>query len=131
MATAQTDPHARSNFWKWFDAFRRAPGMWAYALNRLSAIGLTVYLFMHLIVLRTLTEGPQAYDDFVALVKSPVFVFGELVVVIGGVYHGLNGLRVALTAFGIGVPYQKHMFYAVLIITAVVSLVFGIHMFTA
>lgn len=129
--SAQTDPHARGNFWKWFHAFRRAPGMWAYALNRLTALGLTFYLFMHLVVLRTLADGPEAYGEFVALVKSPVFVFGELLVVIGGVYHGLNGIRLGLTTFGIGVPYQKQMFYAVLIITAVVSLAFGIHMFTA
>lgn len=116
---------------KWFDVRNRDVGMWAFALNRLTAIGLVVYLFLHLVVLSTLSRGPQAYDSFLSIIKSPVFVFGEWLVVIGGLYHGLNGIRIALTSFGVAVPYQKQIFYVLFVIAALASLIFGIRMFSA
>lgn len=124
-------PHKAGNFVRWFDARNRSTGMWAFVLNRLSAIGLTFYLFLHLIVLSTLARGEAAYGQFLAIIHSPLFVFGELLVVVGGLYHGLNGLRVALTSFGIAVPYQKQLFYVLFAIAAIVSLFFAVRMFTA
>jgi succinate dehydrogenase / fumarate reductase cytochrome b subunit len=91
-------------------------------------MGLTVYLFLHLAVLGTLARGPEAYDNFVALAKSPLFVLGELLVVAAGLYHGLNGLRVAFTSFGIGVTQQRWIFYGLLILTVVGSLIFAVRM---
>lgn len=116
---------------KWFDVRSRDVGMWAFALNRITAIGLVVYLFLHLVVLSTLARGPEAYDRFLEIIKSPVFIFGEWLVVAAGLYHGLNGIRIALTSFGIAVPYQRQIFYALFLITALVSLIFGIRMFSA
>lgn len=132
MSTSpQVSPHSPKRAIQWFDARSRSAGMWAFALNRITGLGLTVYLFLHLAVLSTLARGPEAYDGFVALVKSPVFLIGEWLVVVAGFYHGLNGVRIVLTSFGIGVPYQKVLFYVIFILTAVIGLVFGIHMFTA
>lgn len=115
---------------RWFDARWRAPGMWAFALNRLAALGLTLYLFLHLIVLSQLARGPQAYAQFLATIRSPLFVFGEFLVVVAGLYHGLNGLRIALTSFGIATRYQKQLFAGLLLITLASSLYFAWHMFS-
>lgn len=119
----------RSRILDWFDPRGRQPGTWAFILNRLSAIGLTAYLFIHLVVLGQLARGPQAYDNFIALAKSPLFIAGELLVVIGGLYHGLNGLRVALTSFGVGVRRQQWLFFGVALVVGVVALAFGMKMF--
>lgn len=113
----------------WVDPRWRQVGTWAFILNRLTAIGLTVYLFMHLVVLGQLAQGPEAYDSFVALAKTPLFLVGELLVIVGALYHGLNGLRIALTSFGIGVRYQKEMFYGILAIVAAAGLTFAVVMF--
>lgn len=114
---------------RWFDPRQRDSGSWAFILHRLSGIGLTVYLGMHLLVLSTLARGPAAYDSFVALAKSPLFLLGELLLIAGGLYHGLNGLRVSLTSFGFGLAYQRQLFYAVLAGTALISAIFAIRMF--
>lgn len=119
-----------SNWPKWFDPRRREAGTWAFILNRLSALGLTFYLFLHLIVLGTLAQGEAAYDNFLETIHNPLFILGELVVIVGAVYHGLNGLRVGLTSFGIGVSVQKQLFYITLAITAVAALVFAVRMFS-
>jgi succinate dehydrogenase / fumarate reductase, cytochrome b subunit len=113
----------------WVDPRWRQVGTWAFILNRLTAIGITVYLFMHLVVLGQLAQGPEAYDSFVALAKTPLFLMGELLVIVAALYHGLNGLRIALTSFGIGVRYQKEMFYGILAIVAAAGLTFAVVMF--
>jgi succinate dehydrogenase / fumarate reductase, cytochrome b subunit len=52
-----------------------------------------------------------------------------LLVVAAGLYHGLNGLRVAFTSFGLGVAQQRRIFYGLLILTVVGSLIFAVRMF--
>jgi succinate dehydrogenase cytochrome b subunit len=126
--TSSTHRASAGQIAKWFDLRWRDVGTWAFVLNRISGIGLTVYLFLHLIVLGTLARGPEAYDNFIALAKSPLFVFGELLVVVGGLYHGMNGLRVALTSFGVGVAHQKLLFYALLVLVAVGGAIFAARM---
>jgi succinate dehydrogenase / fumarate reductase cytochrome b subunit len=119
----------RSRIIAWFDPRGRQPGTWAFILNRLSALGLTAYLFIHLAVLGQLAQGPQAYDSFITLAKSPLFIAGELLVVIGGLYHGLNGLRIALTSLGVGVRWQQWLFFGVALVVGGAALVFGVKMF--
>ena len=130
MSTMKNQPSPR-NWYKWFDPRGRDLGTWAFILNRITALGLTFYLFLHLIVLGQLAVGPDAYDQFLELLHSPLFVFGELLVVIAGIYHGLNGLWVGLTSFGIAIPYQKQIFIGLLVLTIIGSVYFGITMFTA
>ncbi len=126
-----TAPKYRSpaNIPLWLDVRRRQAGMWAFTLNRLTGIGLVFYLILHLIALSQLAAGPQVYDTFIALVKSPIFALGELLVVAAGLYHGLNGLRIVLNSFGIGVPNQQRLFFILFGIAALATLVFAYRMF--
>ena len=120
-----------SNWFMWFDVRNREIGDWAFILHRLTALGLVLYLGMHLIVLGTLTQGPEAFNSFIDLAHNPLFILGELLVVAAALYHGLNGLRVGLTSFGVAVPYQKQIWYVVMAIAVIGSIIFGISMFTA
>ncbi len=117
-------------FWTWFNPIGKQAGGWAYILHRITALGLTLYLFLHLIVLGQLARGPEGYDQFLVLARTPVFVFGELLVVAAGFLHGLNGLRIALTTFGVSVTRQKQLFFGLMAIAVIAILVFGIRMFT-
>lgn len=119
-----------ANAWRWFDPRGRDGGTFAFILNRITAIGLTVYLYLHLVILGKLAQGPDAFDSFIATAKSPLFITGELLVIIAGLYHGLNGLRIVLTSFGVGVTKQKQTFYAILAVTILCSAYFAFHMFS-
>jgi len=99
-----------ANLLKWFDPRKKSMGSWAFILNRITAIGLTVYLYLHLIMLSKLVQGPESYNSFIATAKTPVILFGELLVVSAVLIHGLNGIRIALNSFGIGVRTQTAMF---------------------
>lgn len=118
-----------ANFWRWFDPRNRQIGYWAFILNRITALGLTLYLTMHLLALGQLAVGAAAYDSFVAFAKNPVFKVGEMLVISAGLIHGLNGIRIALNSFGIGVRYQKITFIILMLLAAVGIVYFGWIMF--
>lgn len=104
---------------RWFDVRRRKVGMWAYALNRITGIGLVVYLYLHLGVLSLLARGQSAWDSFVSLARSPYYLTLDVILLAGVLIHGLNGLRVALTGFDVGVRAQKALFGILMLVAAI------------
>lgn len=128
MTVTRNQPSAR-RFWSWFIPIHRDIGSWAFALNRITAIGLTIYLFLHLVVLGRLAQGPEAYNGFLELTENPWIKLGEWLVVAAAVLHGLNGIRVVLTSFGVSVTRQKQLFAGLMFIAALIILVFTIKMY--
>lgn len=120
-----------SRFWRWFDPRGRQMGTWAFILNRITALGLTLYLALHLMMLGKLAQGPAAYDSFIQLAKTPLVKFGELLVIAAGLIHGLNGIRIALNSFGVGVRFQRQLFLGLMALAILGTLVFGYAMFFA
>jgi succinate dehydrogenase / fumarate reductase cytochrome b subunit len=117
MATLEQTKVRRAG--RWFDVRRRKLGMWAFALNRIACIGLVVYLYLHLVVLSTLSRGPGAWDAFISLVRQPSFLVLDVILLAGILIHGLNGLRVTLTGFDVGVKKQKALFSALMLVAVV------------
>ncbi len=124
-----SDLSKSSNWPHWFDPRHKKLGSWAFILNRITAIGLTIYLCMHMVVLGKLAQGPQAYDAFIALAKTPLIKTGEMLVIAAGIIHGLNGIRVGLTSFGIAVRHQKALFIGLMLCSAILIFFFGYKMF--
>lgn len=119
------------NLLRWFDPRNREIGTWGFILNRITALGLSLYLFLHLFMLSKLALGPQAYDSFITLAKSPVIKIGELFVIAAGVIHGLNGIRIGLNSFGIAVRYQKELFIGLMALALLAIAIFTYFMFFA
>lgn len=130
MNKSANEPSAK-RFWNWFNLEGREITGWGFSLNRITALGLTFYLYLHLIILSSLARGPEAYESFLKLIHSPTFIFGEFLVVAAGIIHGLNGIRIALTSFGIAVPQHRSLFIILMILAGLASLFFAIRMFTA
>ena len=118
------DQRPKSPLRSWFDVRGRSMSTLAFALNRLTAVGLTIYLFLHLAVLSLLVREPESWDSFVALAKNPFFLLLDVVLLFGVVYHMANGIRVALVGMGVGHARHKTMFY-VLVGLALVLFVVG------
>jgi succinate dehydrogenase / fumarate reductase cytochrome b subunit len=128
METTRNQPSA-GRFWSWFNPVGRQTGGWAFILNRITALGLTLYLFIHLVVLGLLAQGPDAYGRFLELTENPAIKLGEFVVVAAAILHGLNGIRIILTTFGIGVTRHKQLFYGFMAVAAVAILFFFVRMY--
>lgn len=119
------------NLWRWFDPRYRSISTWAFILNRVTALGLTLYLWMHLVILSKLAQGPEAYDSFLELAHTPLIQIGEMLVIAGALIHGLNGIRIALTSFGIANNIHKPLFVGLMVIAVAATVVFAIKMFGA
>lgn len=103
--------------------------MWAYALNRITGIGLVVYLYLHLGVLSMLIQGQSAWNSFVALARSPFYLALDVVLLAGILIHGLNGLRLALTGFGFSVGAQKALFIILMLSGAIILIAAALKIF--
>jgi succinate dehydrogenase cytochrome b subunit len=114
---------------RWVDVRHRRLGMWAYALNRITGIGLVVYLYLHLCILSLLTRGQSAWDSFVSLARSPFYLALDVILLAGILIHGLNGLRIALTGCGIGAGAQKAIFTMLMIVSAIALAVAALKIF--
>ncbi len=120
-----TDPvRPKAPLRSWFDVRGRSLSTLAFALNRLTAVGLTIYLFLHLAVLSLLLGGPDSWNRFLALAKNPAFLLLDVVLLFGVVYHMANGIRVALVGMGVAHTRQKSLFY-VLVGIALVAFAVG------
>ena len=113
----------------WFDPRGRRLGGWAFALNRLSGIGLVMYLYLHLTILSQLARGPDAWDSFVSLASSPPLLAFDVILLAGLLLHGLNGIRVTLVGFGFVVDRHKAMLVALAILGAIVLLIGALRIF--
>lgn len=114
----------------WFDVGGRKVGTWAFALNRLTGLGLTLYLLLHLGVLTLLILGEAQWDTFIALASRPLFLALDVLLIFGILYHGLNGIRVALVGMGIAVRWQKALFWGLMALGTLLLAVSGWLVFT-
>jgi succinate dehydrogenase / fumarate reductase cytochrome b subunit len=106
----------------WFELRLKPAGVLAFMLHRLSGIGLVFYLFLHLAVLSRLRGGPQTWDGFLALVRSPVFLFLDGILLLGVLIHGLNGLRLTFIGLNIGLRWQKASFWIILALSIILAM---------
>jgi succinate dehydrogenase / fumarate reductase cytochrome b subunit len=81
---------------------------YAYALHRLTGLGILAYFLLHILVTTSRLFGEQAWQTVMGFLDSPVFKYGEFLVYLAFAYHALNGLRLVLTELGffLGVPRQ-------------------------
>ena len=95
----------------WLDPRRRGLGGRAFALHRISGVILLFYLYLHLAVLSLLLVGASAWGSFLGIVTSHGFLAMEVLLILGLIFHGLNGLRVALVGSGLLVTRQRRLFW--------------------
>jgi succinate dehydrogenase / fumarate reductase cytochrome b subunit len=104
----------------WVDVRGRGLGSWAFALNRITGLGLVFYLYLHLAVLFLLTRGEGAWERFLELARTPFFLGLDVLLIAGILVHGLNGIRVGLVGTGVVPNRHEALLWATAAIGAVV-----------
>ena len=92
-----------------------------YVAHRLTGLILTVYLYVHLVTLGSVLQGPEGFDRAMALMNRPLVRLLELVLVGVVVFHALNGARLCLLAVTPAFS-QKWLAYAVVALSLLVTL---------
>jgi succinate dehydrogenase / fumarate reductase cytochrome b subunit len=96
----------------WLDPRGRGHGGRALALHRVTGLVIAVYLYAHLAVLSLLLIGSSGWGSFLSLVTAKSFLALEVVLIAAVLFHGLNGIRVALVGSGLAVGHERAMFWA-------------------
>ena len=85
--------------------FRRPMNLEKLALlaQRVSGVGILAYLFFHIFVTGSIVPGPDGvpggqdvFSGLMGMLFNPLAHIGELLVVVGATFHGINGIRVML-----------------------------------
>ncbi|MEO8814241.1 MAG: succinate dehydrogenase, cytochrome b556 subunit [Mycobacterium sp.] len=113
--------------------YKGDPGMWAFALHRITGATIFFFLFVHVLDTALVRVSPQAYTEVIETYKTPLVGLMELGLVAAVLYHGLNGIRIILIDFWwLGCKYQRQMLWAVaaiwLLVMVPVVVTIGIHM---
>ena len=104
----------------WLDPRGRTLGHVAFVGNRTTGLGLVFYLYLHLAVLSLLLRGAEAWNDFLEMATTTVFLLLDVLLLFGLLYHGLNGLRVTLVGTGYVPNRQKALWWAGAVVGTVV-----------
>jgi len=105
-----SNQNSSSVFSRWMSVmlnYRKHTGSWAWILHRITGLGLTAYILLHIVALTGLTKGEAAFNEEMALFSTPLFLFFEWVLGALVMFHALNGIRIALVDLGNGARYHK------------------------
>jgi succinate dehydrogenase / fumarate reductase, cytochrome b subunit len=98
-------------------------GHYAFLLHRLTGLGTLLFLIIHILDTSTVYFFPSLYEHAIALYRHPVFMIGEIGLVFALIYHGVNGLRIAVTDLWLpakwGIKFQRNAVRATLVISII------------
>jgi succinate dehydrogenase / fumarate reductase, cytochrome b subunit len=106
-------------------AYKKHSGSWAWILHRITGIGLTFYILVHIILLTGLLKGEAVFNAEMALFQSPVFLFFEWALGSLVIYHAANGVRIVLVDLANGARYQKKVLAIVYALSVIFMLGMG------
>ena len=125
--------------WGWLGGGRYGLERYAYALHRLTGLGILAYFLMHIFVTGARIGGPERWQGTMAFFGKPSFKLGEFLVFLAFAFHAINGIRLAFLELGYGIgrpglpayPYsystlrQRPLFVAAMVATALLMVLGG------
>jgi succinate dehydrogenase / fumarate reductase, cytochrome b subunit len=115
----------------WLEPRGRGHGGRALALHRVTGLVIVFYLYLHLGVLSMLLVGRSAWSGFLSLVTAKGFLAFEVVLIAAVLFHGLNGIRVALVGSGIAVTRERALLCGAVTIATAATIFAGLHIMGA
>ncbi len=92
----------------WFEFKGKSVSSWAFSFHRITGIVLLIYLCLHLVYLSSLVDKTgKMYQSFVSITVTPTFLILDVLLVLCGLYHGINGVRVILHEFGYAHEHKR------------------------
>jgi succinate dehydrogenase / fumarate reductase cytochrome b subunit len=105
----------------------KATGMWAWLFFRISGLILVFYLGAHIIIISTgqFGTGGDTFDSVMKFLEHPVALILDLALVVAVLYHALNGVRIILMDFGIGIKRHKIIFWSCMAVVVICFAIFA------
>lgn len=79
--------------------YRGGQGQWAWALHRITGVGVLLFLFAHILDTALVGFGPEVFNRVVAVYHNPLIRLLEMGLAAMVLFHALNGLRIVAIDF--------------------------------
>lgn len=76
--------------------YRGRVGQLSFILHRLTGLGTLLFLSVHILDTSTVYFFPSLYNHAIDIYRSTPFMIAEIFLVFSVIYHGVNGVRIAL-----------------------------------
>jgi succinate dehydrogenase / fumarate reductase, cytochrome b subunit len=77
--------------------YRGREGHWSFLLHRFTGLGVLLFLIVHIVDTSFVFFAPDLYVHMIEQIyRAPLFQLGEIALVFCVIFHGINGLRVAV-----------------------------------
>ena len=95
--------------------------MWAWLFFRISGLVLVLYLFAHIVIISLGRFGAEGstLNTVMTTFEHPIAILLDLLLVVAVLYHALNGLRIVLMDFGVGIKRHKVVFWIAMTIAVI------------
>jgi succinate dehydrogenase / fumarate reductase cytochrome b subunit len=79
-----------------FSQYRGREGHLSFILHRLTGLGTLLFLAIHILDTSTVYFFPSLYSHAIEIYRSTPFMIGEIILVFSVIFHGVNGVRIAV-----------------------------------
>ena len=73
--------------------------MISWILHKITGFAIVSFLIFHIWGMSQMSKGPDAFNAVIEAYKTPLFKFGEVLLLGAILVHGLNGMRIILGEF--------------------------------
>lgn len=95
-------------------------GMWAFALQRITGLLLTVYLIGHIFyALAPAGAGMEAFDQRILPLQVGWWHILDIALLLGIAFHALNGIRIIVVELGRNARVQLAWLYGTMVVAAI------------
>lgn len=100
--------------------------MWAWLLQRISAVVLLVGLMVHLIATHIFNIGQLSYTNIAERLQSVFFIVVDVLLLAAAIYHALNGVRMVLLDYWFSQRSTRRVLDTVLVVFGVAAFGYGL-----
>ena len=107
-------------------------GMLSWILHKITGIAIVAYLILHIWSMAKMSKGPEAFNAAIEIYKTPLYQVGEVLLLGGILFHGLNGIRLILGELSAWVMKRhKLLVYITYVLAGVLFVIGGLIMWGA
>ena len=101
-------------------------GMLSWLLHKVTGFSIVLFLLFHIWGMSQMSKGPDAFNTVIEAYKTPLFRFGEVLLLGALLFHGINGIRLIMGEFTVWAMRQNKMLaYATYILAGALFILGG------
>lgn len=104
----------------------KTTGFLSFVLRRFTGVALVLYLLLHIWVIGSSLNSPDAFNDQLNFLQTDLFKVLEIALLAAVIYHAFDGVRLLLVNWFKITEKRKSLFYSVMVVSALMAIAGGV-----